>query len=801
MSNPVPPQFPHSPQAQQQQGLRQIDFGHYIQHYAGVLWRSKWYILIAGPIVAVIAFFAVLEFKGKNPELSATVLIGLENAPVTPFEMQTAGDDRAPLMRSKNFLRQIVNQLSLRLFLSDYSRHELFDSVYVDSTALEGQYEFITDQNKKNRYTLKLSNKRQGIKNRVVQAGKISELSGIATAGLNLRFNDAFLRAPHEFKFSVVSMRLAVEYLHKNMAIIGADPRRGRSHIEVTLMGRDYQLIAKTVNAIADAFVERNLSWRVRKTRRALDVLEKQLDGATASLEAAEQKLQVFRSANPTVGLSATAQQAVTDLAALESSDFSQVNTLREGQSLAQRYTQSTADERLQVIGELLTFLAQHGSVSAPVLQNEYQRLMAQQQEMGGQLFDSHPKVQENQEKLQNLGQRVYAALRKFIQKVEEQGKRRSATQNQLYGRLRGLPGKELTLAELERKRQVASEIHTAVLTKYNQAKLEQAVEVADVFVMDYAVPPIPPPVNMLQFLAIALFAGLAAALGPVVFLDMIDKTARTEHDLRPMVHMPILASVPVIKVDKKAVQKATSLADAAHAGARKPDDTLITNPGVPDFVQEIFRSLRAKVLLALHESNNKSLVVTSLDMDAGKSTTSANLAIALANQGLRTMVVDGDLRRGVLHNSYAVNKSPGLSEILSGEELRDARQLGSVIQQTHIENLHIISSGKNTAKAAELLSGVRFKQCKQLLNAHYDIVVLDSPPLGVAVDAVTVHEQFDKYLLVAKAGATNIVDMNKKIDEYPLMKKKIMGIILNQATLDRKLKYYRYSEYYTAKA
>jgi tyrosine-protein kinase Etk/Wzc len=791
----MPPQFPQQ-QHQQQQGLRQIDFGHYIRHYAGVLWRAKWYIIIAGPIAATIAFFAVLELQGKNPELSTTVLIGLENAPVTPFEMQSPGDDRAPLMRSKNFLRQIVNQLSLRLFLKDFARHELFDSVYVDSTAPEGAYHFITDKEQRSRYTLRYSNKRRGVKNRVVQTGKTAELSTIATAGMHLRFTDAFLRDPRDFQFSIVSMRLAVEAIHKNMSITSADPRRGVNHIEVSMVGRDYQLIAKTVNAIADAFVERNLSWRVRKTKRALEVLEKQLAGATSELETAEQKLQAFRSANPTVGLSATAQQAVTELAALESSDFNEVNVVREGQALVERYTQASGEIRLQIVGELLTYLSQNGSVAAPVLQNEYQRLMAQRQEIGGQLFENHPRVKENQDQLRNLGQRALAALRNFLSKVREQGQRRGATQNRLYGRLRGLPGKELTLAELERKRQVASEIHTAVLTRYNQAKLEQAVEVADVFVMDYAVPPIPPPVNMLQFLAIAMLAGLGAALGPVVFLDMIDKTARTEHDLRPMIKMPVLESIPIIKVQSPAPEARTP----AEPGMRTPDDHLLSNPAMPDYVREMFRSLRAKVLLALHESSDKSLAVTSLDMDAGKSTLSANIAIAMAHQGFRTLLIDGDLRRGVLHNSFAVKKTPGLSEVLSERENLTADAAGAIVQPTGVENCFLVASGKNTAEAAELLSGARFQSLKQLLSAHFDMIVLDTPPLGVAVDAVTVHEQFSRYLLVARAGATNIIDLNKKLDEYPLMKKKIMGVVLNQASLDRKIKYYRYSEYYTAR-
>ena len=231
-------------------------------------------------------------------------------------------------------------------------------------------------------------------------------------------------------------------------------------------------------------------------------------------------------------------------------------------------------------------------------------------------------------------------------------------------------------------------------------------------------------------------------------------------------------------------------------ARKREIDDKLITAQFTSDFVNELFRSLRTKIMLGLHESPDNSLAVTSLDIGAGKSTIAANIAITLAQNGTRTILVDGDMRRGVLHNSFVLPKSPGLSDFLVTREDVSWENVQSVVQQTHVPNLLVISSGKNVANASELLMTQRFRTMKEELAGHFEMIIMDFPPLGAVTDAVVVHELFSRYLLVARAGATNIPDLNAKIEEFPPVKKKLLGVVLNEAIVDRKMSYYKHSHY-----
>ncbi|MBD3321044.1 MAG: polysaccharide biosynthesis tyrosine autokinase [Chitinivibrionales bacterium] len=228
----------------------------------------------------------------------------------------------------------------------------------------------------------------------------------------------------------------------------------------------------------------------------------------------------------------------------------------------------------------------------------------------------------------------------------------------------------------------------------------------------------------------------------------------------------------------------------------RQIDDKLITASYTPDYINELFRSLRTKIILALHECEDKSVVFTSLDMEVGKSTISSNVAITMAQQDLTTVLIDGDMRRGVLHNSFVLNKNPGLSDFLSSDVPVTDQSVNVLLQKTHVPNLTVVTSGQNVPNPSELLTSKRFREFKRHISAKFELVIFDSPPVGAVTDAVVVHDLFSRYVVIAKAGATNIIDLNKKVDEFPAVKKKIIGIILNKASIDRKIQYYKYSNY-----
>jgi capsular exopolysaccharide synthesis family protein len=190
-------------------------------------------------------------------------------------------------------------------------------------------------------------------------------------------------------------------------------------------------------------------------------------------------------------------------------------------------------------------------------------------------------------------------------------------------------------------------------------------------------------------------------------------------------------------------------------------------------------------------------LVVTSLNPAEGKSVTAANLSIVMAQQKLRTLLIDGDLRRGVQHHSFLLEKKPGLSDILSSPDEIATLPVNSFIQKTHIPNLSLLSCGMPIPNPAECMNSDKFRELAHVLAEWFDVIVLDTPPLRVAVDAAILPDAFRHYVLVVRAAKTDLVAMERKVRDFPGLHQKILGIVLNGAPFDKKMHDYAYSYYH----
>lgn len=801
--------------------MREIDFTFFIRHYVSLAWKWKLWIILAGPIVSGIALVYVMKFASLDPALTANVKIGLESS--TNMSAMIMGDmvgvdnGKAELIKSRNLLKEVVKELSLNFYVKKYARTLLFDTIVIDTIARIGKYEFMLDKDNVGSYLIKYTNKRSGFKNKIVETGKLATIEKIDLPGISLLVSRTFKNEPHDFTFSILNEHVAIEHLRKNIVVKAPNPRRQQYHIEVIMEGLDYQLTPQILNTIADEFIEKNLMYRKRKTQRGLHALKKQLDRSRNDLAISENQLKRYRSSNPTIGLTQNAQQTVDNLIGMET----QVNSIKsnssEARGLLNKYNSSFSDERKQVAGEILMFLNSKGNSSAALYQSELNRLQSEKRVLDQNYAETHPVIIENNSEIDKILNKVVSELNLFISKTGDEVIQKALTIQNLSDKLKRLPSKQLQMTELQRKQQIGSDIYSRVLDRYNQAKVAETVEVADVYIMDYAVPPIPPPTNMLQLLGICIALGLGVAFGPMVLLDFVNKTVATEFELAKIIDLPILESIPKI-VTKSSVNKKrdnTNTEDIVNEKNvssdiekniktknkdAKKQNLLLTSVYKQEYIKELFRSLRTKVLMDLHgHIQDKNIIVTSLDANVGKSTISSNIAIASAQQNLKTILIDGDLRKGSLDKIFDIefDKKDGLAGFLSIKGPLSENPFVSLIKKTHVDNLFIIPSGEYVDNPSELLTSERFFQLKKFLTEHFDIIIMDTPPIGVAIDAIAVNELFSKYIIVVKAGVTNVVDLKKKIKEFSAIKSKIMGLVLNYTAIDKKLSYYKYSKYY----
>ena len=247
---------------------------------------------------------------------------------------------------------------------------------------------------------------------------------------------------------------------------------------------------------------------------------------------------------------------------------------------------------------------------------------------------------------------------------------------------------------------------------------------------------------------------------------------------------MPVIGSIPKIKFDEE-----LELNDADKI--KRIDAQLVTYDYSPTPIGEAYRALRTKIMFSKSMGKIRTLLVTSFSPGDGKSFTSSNLAITLAQHKTRVLLVDADLRRGVQHNTFSVAKEPGFSNYLMGVATMD-----KIVQETHVPNLYMVSCGSMIPNPSELLGSLRLRRFIDEAKRRFDFVMFDTPPLNAATDSVVLGTQVDGVLIIARADVTNRNVAKQKLELFENVPVNIIGVVLNGADLDLAHEGYSYYHY-----
>ncbi|RMF54948.1 MAG: polysaccharide biosynthesis tyrosine autokinase [Calditrichaeota bacterium] len=576
-----------------------------------------------------------------------------------------------------------------------------------------------------------------------------------------------------------------------------------RTVMTVLVKHRSPEMAALIANTLAKRFVELNREVARYKSDKIMEILENQLKIAKQELDEATQKLRAFQERYPWVRLSADAQMQIATITELEETEQKLQNKIRDVQGLLQKLEMSgntlDLEEMLSLCNEMITLLSSSGELAreqfeyplASVFSAEYEKLTAERRDLLASYAPTHPVVKENEQKIWALLEKVKKGARDYVNKLEQELVGLSQNLQVERKKLRRLPATSLQYAELQREHDLKERVYSTVLVRYNQNKLESEVDISDVFIIDPAIPP--PEQDVLFALIMKSLMGLLISVGigfiVAVIVEVFNKTAENVEELQEMLDIPVVGEIPMIKVEQGDGEGIQELRG-------KRDPKLITLDYSPTLASESYRDLRTKVLFMNQNEDLSSLMVTSLRPNEGKSLTTANLAITVAQQKISTLLIDGDLRRGVLHNTFGNKKTPGLSDFLISSATVDFDNLSKLIQPTFIPNLFLITCGSPIPNPTEMLGGDRFVAFLKLLRSRFGMVIMDTPPIQASSDAAILARYFDGVLTVIKAGSTDIGQLRQKLNEYPNLRKKVIGAVLNMVQMNIKKNQYQYSYY-----
>lgn len=324
-----------------------------------------------------------------------------------------------------------------------------------------------------------------------------------------------------------------------------------------------------------------------------------------------------------------------------------------------------------------------------------------------------------------------------------------------------------------ERNVTVSQMIYTELQSAYEQARLSELSATPDVRVLDSAVPPTRPVRDQaLVVLAGGLLAGLGLGLLLAILLDRFDPRFRYPEQVTRDLGLPILGAVPLLKNGRN--------------GKPSHEDAAI--------LVEAVRSIRMAMLYAHGTAGTFITTVTSPGPGDGKSFVSLQLAKSFATSGRRTLLIDGDNRRGMLHRTLGIARKPGLIDVLEGRA-----PIEQVLQRASGDGFDVIPCGTRKASAPELLASPQMIQLMVRLRSQYEAIIVDSPPMGAGVDPLVLASLSGTMILVLRTGQTERALAEARLADVSRLPVRVLGAVLNDVKPEGVYRYYSYLPGYRA--
>jgi capsular exopolysaccharide synthesis family protein len=413
--------------------------------------------------------------------------------------------------------------------------------------------------------------------------------------------------------------------------------------------------------------------------------------------------------------------------------------------------------------------------------------LQSEQSRLAETLGDRHPDMVRVRNELAQAEDKLSSEVRGAVRAFEGEVQAARARENALSANVdraksdtRKVERDSVQLSALKREVESHRQMYQALTDRSKETGLESELSTLDltnVRIVERAeTPRAPISPNRTRNYQIALLIGLGIGIGLTLLFENFDNTLRTPEDVKAM-SLPFLGMIP-------AVAPAAGTTTARPAALRYPEGP----------VAEAYRVVRTNLLFSSVAEGGRAIIVTSSNPGEGKTTTTANLAISLAANGAKVLVVDADLRRPTLHQHFAISKTPGLSDVIVGK-----RQISEAVQSARGKALHVLPCGYIPPNPAELLGSTVMRDIVRALKTRYDWVLIDTPPVLAMADTPVLCPFVDGVILVVASEASHRPAVQRAIDQLSSVGGTVIGAVLNKVDLKRNSYYYSqyYGEYY----
>jgi len=561
--------------------------------------------------------------------------------------------------------------------------------------------------------------------------------------------------------------------------------------LDVTFESTNPELGAQILNAHLNNFMEENFRSQYDASAKATAWLQDQL----SELKVKVQKSEAER-------LAYERQHQIWEL------DDKQNITTQRFAELNKEFTEAQS-ERMKK--EAIYQFAKTGNINAvPQLRQNsgLQDLIRRRSEASAQYVDglaqygpNFPKIQRLQVRIKELDDSIDNEKRNIVSDLENDYNAARQREGVMNDALNDQKAEVNSMAQvmveyniLKRIAEADKTMYDGLLTKLKEANIAAGLKSRNIRVVDPAmIPSTPTRPAKTRNIALSFLVGLVGGIGLALLREYLDNTVKTPDDVESLARLPSLAVVPAFEEENAPSRRARLIGGASVNGHEKRVE-LVAQHLPKSQMSEAFRALRTALLLSQADHPPQVILVTSALPREGKTTAAANLAVTLAQLGDRTLLIDADLRKpgvGRLLN-MTDGKYAGLSSYLAGVSSLD---LVTVPHPT-IPNLVAIPTGPLPPNPADLLSSHKLADALQQLRGQFKFIVIDSPPIMAATDAVIVSVLADGVLLVVRSGETPKEAFTRARDLLVSVKCHLLGVVLNAVDSSAPDYYYSYRYY-----
>lgn len=569
-------------------------------------------------------------------------------------------------------------------------------------------------------------------------------------------------------------------------------PVRETRLVEIHYRHTNKELARKIADTWAEAFITNNLESRYAANKESGKFLEKSIAGYKLKLKESEERLLNYRRANQILDFGEKENTVSERLVALNQM-LLQAETERKNSQLAYEMSRGVTDvttlpevQRDPITQELTKKITELRQIREQLLVEftpewpDVKKVEQQLSRLEGELRSSHQRI------LTTIDNQYRTAISKEdnLRKTFAQQRAETIQQNE------GAINAKMLQQEIDTNRQMLSsllqsqqgvEVSAAGLLKSN-IRITKAA----------ALPRSPVAPKRTQNILLAALLGLIGGVGLVLFLDYINNKIESVEDIDRYMKLPALGVIPMLQ----GVGKSRRLMGGKAGKELAPigdgnNQVILTQVEANSSIAESYRQLRTALLLSSAGHAPRTLLITSSQPAEGKTTTSVNTAISLAQTGAAVLIVDADLRRPRVHKVFGLKNNAGLSNYLAGDG-----ELASLIQIA-MPNLYVLPVGPLPPNPAELLGSVKMKNVVETLSSNFDYVVIDSPPVSSFADSLILSSLVEGVIIVVKGGVTPREMAQRTKAHLQSVGAKILGVVINQIKLQPH-DYYYYSTYYS---